>query len=526
MDSLILQHSEAQLSIPEYYEGRSIFVTGGTGFMGKILLEKLLRSCPGISQIYVLTRSKRGESPQCRIKQMLEGPLYRKLLASSPDSLKKVIAIRGDVTEANLGMSSSDEKLIEDTVSVIFHVAATVKFDDELPNAIRMNVKGTQSIIELARKVNNLSSLIHVSTAYSHCYTSWNREAKMGERFYPMPRSKYNTYSPDELIAIFEDAKSDGRDKTKDILGVFPNTYIFTKAWAENIIEQNGNDLPMAVMRPSIVSSAWKEPVPGWVDNLNGPTGMLAAGGAGLMQTIYAKRDKRADLIPVDIACNMLLVLAWKVGTPNSNQRTTKTIDIYNCTSGEAVPVTWGEVEKALSYFMKYPLENMVWYPYACSNGIMHCMKNSKFEDRVCRILFHWIPAYVIDFFSFITRVKTVSRLKLTGRMTKAMKVLEYFSTQEWYWDTKNVGLLYDSVSETDRKIYNFTFRGFEGWDRYLEDTMKGTREFAMKSDPTTIDDCKLKLKKFYIAHQVWKVFLLGMFYLLLMRMWQISMKF
>ena len=303
-------------SIPSYYEGRSIFVTGATGFMGKILLEKLLSSCPGIQRIYVLARSKRGSGPHDRIKSMLEGPLYMRLRENTPNVLKKVVAIRGDVTEPNLGMSSTDEDVIIKNVSVIFHVAATVKFDDELSNAIKMNVKGIYSILDLARKVKELSSFVHVSTAYCHCYKEWRSSGKMEEKFYPMPsNNRYNSYSPDELIAIYEDAKAEGRDKTSDILGVFPNTYIFTKAWAEKVIQENATDLPIVIMRPSIVAASWKEPIPGWVDNLNGPTGMLAAAGVGLMQTIYAKKDKRADLIPVDVACNMLCVLGWKAGT-------------------------------------------------------------------------------------------------------------------------------------------------------------------------------------------------------------------
>ena len=110
--------------------------------------------------------------------------------------------------------------------------------------------------------------------------------------------------------------------------------------------------------------------------------------------------------------------------------------------------------------------------------------------------------------------------------MTKAMKVLEYFSTQEWHWDTKNVWKLCDIVSDTDQKSFHFCFQGFEGWDQYLENTMKGTRQFAMKSDPTTIDDCKSRLNKFYITHQIWKIILLGMFYLLLLRIWEISMMY
>jgi len=488
--------------------------------MGKVLLEKLLRSCPEINHIYVLTRTKRGQCPQDRMTNLLEGPLYTALAENSPDVLKKISAIAGDVTEPNLGISPSDEEMIINNVSVIFHVAATVKFDDVMSNAIKMNVKGTYSIIDLARKIKkegSLSSLVHVSTAYSHCYSS----SIMEEKFYPMPKSRWNSSSPDELIELFEQAKAEGRDNTKDILGIFPNTYIFTKAWAEKVVQENATDLPVVIMRPSIVVASVKEPIPGWVDNLNGPTGIIAAAGVGLMQTIYAKRDKKADLIPVDISCNLLCALAWKVGTETpSDIQKPREIQIYNNTSGSTVPVKWGEVEKAMGYLLKYPLENMLWYPYGCTKSLwMSPMKNHKIQDRVCRVLFHWFPAYFIDTVSYIARIKSTSRIKLVNRMEKAMHVLEYFSTREWDWDTKNVESLHTEISLGDQSRYNFSLKNLK-WEDYFESTMQGTRQFAMKSDPKTIEACRKRLTKFYVAHQVMKLIYWFMFYLLVSRIW------
>ena len=64
---------------------------------------------------------------------------------------------------------------------------------------------------------------------------------------------------------------------TNKLIGKRPNTYTYTKAMAEALLIEESKGLPVAIVRPSIVGAAWVEPVPGWVDNLNGPTGLLVA---------------------------------------------------------------------------------------------------------------------------------------------------------------------------------------------------------------------------------------------------------
>ena len=64
---------------------------------------------------------------------------------------------------------------------------------------------------------------------------------------------------------------------THKLVGKKPNTYTFTKQLAETLLVQECGDLNVAIIRPSIVTAAWKEPNPGWVDNINGPSGVYIA---------------------------------------------------------------------------------------------------------------------------------------------------------------------------------------------------------------------------------------------------------
>lgn len=63
-------NGDCRSSISEFFKGRSVFITGATGFVGKALLEKLLRSCTDIENVYILIREKKGKSVESRIQQL------------------------------------------------------------------------------------------------------------------------------------------------------------------------------------------------------------------------------------------------------------------------------------------------------------------------------------------------------------------------------------------------------------------------------------------------------------------------
>ena len=158
----------------------------------------------------------------------------------------------------------------------MFHCAATVRFDEDLSKALTMNVSAVSFIISLCKRMKQLESLVHVSTAYCHC-----QRPHIEERSYPPPTD------PNQALSLLESLDTKILDNpafTKMLIGERPNTYTFTKAISEQLVNEERGELPIAIVRPSIVGGSIEEPMPGWVDNLNGPMGLVASGGHGLVR--------------------------------------------------------------------------------------------------------------------------------------------------------------------------------------------------------------------------------------------------
>lgn len=63
------------------------------------------------------------------------------------------------------------------------------------------------------------------------------------------------------------------------------------------------------------VTPSWSEPLPGWVDSLNGPVGLIVGAGKGVIRSMHCTANYHAEVIPVDLAINALISIAYKVGT-------------------------------------------------------------------------------------------------------------------------------------------------------------------------------------------------------------------
>ncbi|XP_071653071.1 putative fatty acyl-CoA reductase CG5065 isoform X3 [Temnothorax longispinosus] len=289
--------------IQNFYAGQSIFLTGSTGFIGKVLTEKLLRSCPDISTIYLLIRPKKDKCPKSRLDEMFEKPLFDRLKKEVPNFRKKIVPVIGDLEIEDFGLSENDKNILINQVSIIFHIAANVRFIENIKTSTIINVNATATILKLAKHMLNLKSLIHVSTAYANCHVK-----HIEERFYSYP------INHKDLIMFTRNLHENIiEEKISRIISQWPNTYTFTKAIAEGFLRDESGDLPVGIFRPAVVMSSANEPLVGWIDNMYGPQGVTVTSLLGITRFHRYNPDFKANIVPVDFTVNALIASAWDV---------------------------------------------------------------------------------------------------------------------------------------------------------------------------------------------------------------------
>ncbi|XP_050347237.1 putative fatty acyl-CoA reductase CG5065 [Nymphalis io] len=439
-------------TVAECYEGQSVFMTGGTGFLGKVILEKLLYSCPGLDKVYVMVRDKKSTIAQQRFLKVLEQPIFSRLRNENPQALDKIVPIVGDISEPKLGLNAQDEELLTSKVSFVFHVAATVKFNEPFEVAMNINVAGTSRVLELSHRMKNIKAFVYVSTAYSNT----NRDV-IDEVIYPAPASL------NEIKKLLEIGITE--KQVKDLIGNRPNTYTFTKAIAENLIADNNNRVPSVIVRPSVVSSSKAEPLVGWIDNWFGASALLTTTSKGLNRVLLAHPSNSLDLIPVDYVSNLIIVAASKC-------ESSKEVKVYNCSSSAENPIT-------MKRLANLTIEDS--YKNKCYDVPLPFLYFTQYKWVVflLTLILQTIPAYIGDIILSITGKKT-RFVKIQAKTSLVRNTLEYFTSNSWVIRASKTRALAQSLSPADKETFPCDPADIV-WDEYIPTYCEGIRKFLLQ---------------------------------------------
>ena len=148
-------------------------MTGTTGFVGKVLLEKFLRTMPHFRKIFVMVRPKKNMTVQKRLEtEILSSKIFKALFKQNPSlyqlCLEKVVPIAGDLIVDQLGISVEDRAMVVAETEIVINCAASVNFDDPLLDALQINYFGSLRMLDLASECVNIKCFCNISTAYTN----------------------------------------------------------------------------------------------------------------------------------------------------------------------------------------------------------------------------------------------------------------------------------------------------------------------------------------------------------------------
>ncbi|XP_053203121.1 putative fatty acyl-CoA reductase CG5065 [Panonychus citri] len=497
-----------QSNIVNFFTGRSILITGASGFIGKALVYKLLTICPEIGEIFILVRDKRGLNCEQRLTKILENKCFDEIRSTDCDRLNKVKSISGDISIDGLGISDDQLKLLQENVSVIIHSAATVKFNEKLRQAVNINLVGTRRMIKLAHSLTKLKAFVHVSTSYSNCDLETIENKIYPQKIDPQQLIDCTNWMSDDMI----------NDILPKLLDKRPNTYTLTKALAETLIASESDNLPIAIIRPSIVTPSHREPGQGWADNLNNVVGISQTISVGVTRVMIADSTKAVDMIPVDMVVNMILAIVWHLSDNcdqiNSDQHhycNKRPPMVFNCTSGQQNPCTAGEAfDRFVKSIRDYPDSTAIRSPS------LHLTTNQWINNSIV-IVDQYIPSLILDII-FTLIGKKPKMVKTCKKINSMLEPFEFFNTRDWTFDTTTMVELFNSLNKVDQKLFNFDVKSID-WSDYIGTVIIGLRQFTSSNGNYNLDEARKRMERTIKLERILEIILILMAGLLIYKL-------
>ena len=380
--------------------GRRIGLTGGTGFLGTALIERMLRSIPDLEVAVLVRPGRRGAEDRVR-REIIRNDCFDRLRQEWGDRFeaeiaRRVLVLAGDVGSDGLGLDDAGREVLAGCHTVI-HSAASVSFDSPLDSAVEVNLLGPSRLAEAMTAAavgagSDPGHLVAVSTAYVagtrrgdspelpladtpfSADVSWREEVAAARRVradreaesrQPGPLEKFHKQARAELGAAgvpllaerTERIRADWVAKAMVDAGVaraqslgWPDAYPYTKALGERALLETRGQVPVSIVRPSIIESALAEPRPGWIRGFRMAEPVIISYARGLLKSFPGIPEGVVDVIPVDLVVAAILAVA-AVGPDPSGP------SVYQVASGATNPLRYRQlVDLVQDYFAANPL--------------------------------------------------------------------------------------------------------------------------------------------------------------------------
>ena len=383
--------------IPEALAGKRIGVTGATGFLGTALVERLLRAVPGCEVVVVVRAGKRTSAAERVRREIVRNDCFDRLRREWGDRFdaeidRRLGAVAGDVSVDGLGLSDEDAATLR-SCDVVIHSAASVSFDSPLDAAVEVNLLGPSRVASvLGAGDEPPAHLVAVSTAYVAgtrrgdspeallpdtpfaIDVDWRAEVDAARK--ARSDSESESRRPERLAVFAKRARSElgaaggplladkleklrtewvrdqmieaGKSRAHS-LG-WPDAYAYTKALGERATLATRGDVPLTIVRPSIIESALAEPRPGWIRGFRMAEPVIISYGRGLLKEFPGIPEGVVDVIPVDFVVAAIIAVAARGPAPGGP-------DVVQVASGFRNPLRYRRLVRLVqTWFEEHPL--------------------------------------------------------------------------------------------------------------------------------------------------------------------------
>ena len=529
------------MSIREYFAGKEILVTGATGLVGKVLIEKIIHDLPDVRRVYVLIRSKPGrsgrtDSAEERLqREVLESSAFDRVRREYADSFSsmvrdKIVAVPGDLSEEDLGLDEATLKRLQSRVGVIINSAAVVSFDAPIGMALELNTLGPLRVLEFARGCKD-PVVAHVST----CYVNGTREGVVNED--PLDPTKAladsdEAYDVDREVEAISDLIADvearshsrwrrlalgyaairagGHGNSRHEEGSsaveaqrqgwvsqrlvkagmswaqrrgWNDVYTFTKAMGEQMIMRHRKDVATLIFRPSIIESAFASPAPGWLDGFRMIDPLIVAYGRRQLPDFPGDPDARVDLVPVDMVVNALLA-----AIPTVHGR--GDVVVYQLATSMNNPLTLGEFCDLVRDYFRHQ-------PFGGRSGEAGVPAPISFPSKarfLRRLRFRYIlPLRVLGALAWLAsftawgrrhRNLHVARRSAVERLVYWAQIYSPYANVLCRYRSDHMLEVIDTLSEEERQLFDFDVRRID-WRHYIQEVhIPGIKTFLLGMVP------------------------------------------
>ncbi|KAL8036834.1 hypothetical protein ABFX02_11G001800 [Erythranthe guttata] len=496
-------HDEGSIGIVKFLKGKTFLITGGTGFLGKVLIEKMLRTAPDVQKIYVLIKAKNSEAALERLKnEVINAELFKNLKEKHGKSyqgfmLSKLIPVVGNVCETNLGLDKHTFDFMTNELDVIINSAANTTFDERYDTALDINTGGPTRLIGFAKQCLKLKLFLQVSTAY----VNGQRQGRImekpfcagesisagGEESVLHHGSLPELIVEDEIKLLVESKKSlqDSSllHKMKE-LGMqrakkygWQDTYVFTKAMGEMMIDNLRGEVPVVVIRPSVIESTYKEPFPGWMEGNRMMDPIILQYGKGQLTGFLVDPNGVLDVVPADMVVNATLAAMAKHGEAGKPE-----YNIYQVASSVVNPLVFRDLAELLyQHFNSSPFMDSTGNPVRVPKmKLFHSM-----EDFSSHLWRHAINRTGLGALANLDgklsqKLETICR-KSVEQAKYLANIYESYTFYGGRFDNSNTKRLMGCMSKEERQEFGFDVEKID-WEDYISNVhIPGLRTHVMK---------------------------------------------